>query len=130
MHPLSLLFLPFLTFKKKKTSLLLLSPSSFSLSASLFCPGSWNTLFPPSDCMSCWLALPFHASPPSCARLQLPFFSSLFRGGMSALNHMISPNDKPSLCKPATQRQGVLCRVMMRHVQEDGDAQKSSLCHV
>lgn len=37
-----------------------------------------------------------------CARLQLFFLW----GGMSVLNHMISPNDKPSLCNPATYRQG------------------------
>lgn len=43
---------------------------------------------------------------------------------MSALNHMISPNDKPSLCNAAERREtGDLCRVMTRHGEEDDEAQ-------
>ena len=34
-------------------------PPSF-LPLPLSCPGSWNSLFPLSDCTACWLALPFH----------------------------------------------------------------------
>lgn len=48
------------------------------------------------------LALPFHAVC-VCAQDCSCFF---LWGGMSVLNHMISPNDKPSLCNPATWRQG------------------------
>lgn len=130
MHPLSLLFLPFLTLKKKKN--LSLAPLPLLLLPLRLSLLSWvmEHVVPSFRLYELLASSAFSCLPPSCARLQLPFFFSLFRGGMSALNHMISPNDKPSLCKPATQRQGVLCRVMMRHVQEDGDAQKSSLCHV
>lgn len=129
MHPLSLLFLPFLTLKKKTLSLaplpLLLLPLRLSLL-------SWvmEHVVPSFRLYELLASSAFSCLPPLLCTTAVAFFFSLFRGGMSALNHMISPNDKPSLCKPATQRQGVLCRVMMRHVQEDGDAQKSSLCHV
>lgn len=40
------------------------------------------------------------------------------------VNHMIPPNDKPSLCNTAEWREtGDLCRVMTRHEEEDDDAQ-------
>lgn len=47
-------------FSMRLTARLPLSP--LSIPRFLSCPGSRNTLFPPSDCMSCWPALPFHAA--------------------------------------------------------------------
>lgn len=113
-----------------------LPPSSLPLPLPPSRPGSWNTLFPPSDCMSCWLALPFHAvslslSVSVCVQdCSCVFFFFFLRGGMSVLNHMISPSDKPSLCKPQQHGDRGLMSGDDEARGEGWRCTKSSLCRV
>ena len=66
-------------------------PLSLSL-LSLSCPGSWNTLFPPSDSTSCWLALPFHAVFFFMCKTAVVFFS---RGGCQRYTTWFLPMTNP-----------------------------------
>lgn len=88
-------FLPLLTLVLLSMCLTPPPPSLlFSLALSVFpALGHRTCCSPHSDCM---LALPFHAV---CVH------SSFSEGRMSVLNHMIFPNDKPSLCNSATWKE-------------------------
>ena len=108
----------------------LLSPSFFSLSlsVSLSCPGSWNTLFPPSDSMSCWLTLPFHAVF-FCVCVQdcSCFFSE---GGCQCWTTWFLPMTNPLYVTRQHGDTRVLCPPMTRHMEKDDDAQNVESNHV